>query len=120
VVRKGKEGAEEIQAMMKAYRENPPKSIGGSQLLILHDYQTQKSMNYLTGVETAINLPVSNVLQFILEDKTKISVRPSGTEPKIKFYFSVTGKLSSREDYKKTEESLKDKIKQIQLEMNLI
>lgn len=100
VTKKGKEGAEEIQQMMADFRANPPKMLGGSPVPVLKDYQTQ-TVHYLdTETSEPTNLPASNVLQFITEDGSIVSARPSGTEPKIKFYCSVNGELSSRTDYK--------------------
>lgn len=100
VTKKGKEGAEEIQQMMADFRANPPKMLGGSPVTVLKDYQTQ-TVHYLdTETSEPTNLPASNVLQFITEDGSIVSARPSGTEPKIKFYCSVNGELSSRTDYK--------------------
>ena len=120
VVRKGKEGAEEIQKMMEGYRDNPPKNINGSKVIMLHDYLTSRSLDTTSGIETKIALPVSNVLQFLLEDGTKISVRPSGTEPKIKFYFSVNEKMNSREDFERVGKLLDMRIDGIKTNMKLI
>ncbi|MCK4920619.1 MAG: phospho-sugar mutase [Bacteroidales bacterium] len=119
VVRKGIAGAEEIQKLMADFRDNPPLSVGGSKVLTIHDYQLSITYNKETGEETKIDLPQSNVLQFITEDGTKISIRPSGTEPKIKFYFSVNEKLPSREDYEGVKKRLEDKIKLIIEELKL-
>ena len=100
VVRKGKTGAEEIQQMMKDYRNNPPKEIAGSPVCLIKDYQTLKATEVATGKQTDLKFPTtSNVLQFFTEDGTKISVRPSGTEPKIKFYIEVRGTMKTRADY---------------------
>jgi phosphoglucomutase len=120
VVRKGKEGAEEIQKMMVNYRSNPPKTINQSPVVLIHDYQESKTQDLKKVKETRIELPKSNVLQFILEDGTKISIRPSGTEPKIKFYFSVNEKLEKKEDFEKVKKILEDRIKAIQEDMKLI
>jgi phosphoglucomutase len=95
IVRKGKEGADEIKAMMVGYRKNPPKGINNSKVIKINDYETLTSTDVITGKKSKIDLPKSDVLQFFLEDGSKISVRPSGTEPKIKFYFSVNAKLPS-------------------------
>ena len=120
VVRKGKSGAEEIQQMMADFRANPPETLDGSPVLIIRDYLAQESTDCRTGARTALDLPRSNVLQFLLEDGSKISVRPSGTEPKIKFYFSVVDKLEDREDYKARQTRLHEKILKIQKELKLI
>ena len=119
VVRKGKSGAEEIQQMMTGFRQNPPSELNGSPVVTIRDYQKQASTDCLTGAKTPLDLPQSNVLQFLLEDGSKISVRPSGTEPKIKFYFSVSDKLEKREDYKVVKEGLEKKILEIQQELKL-
>lgn len=110
VVRKGKKGAEEIQTMMNNFRENPPKSLGSSKVIEIKDYQSGVSLNTITGNNENINLPKSNVLQFFTEDGGKVSVRPSGTEPKIKFYFGVVSSLESREEFEQVNRSLEDKI----------
>ena len=119
MVRKGKSGAEEIQQMMDGFRENPPKSLSGSPVVTIHDYLEQVSRDLVTGKKTPLELPKSNVLQFLLEDGSKISVRPSGTEPKIKFYFSVSGKLDKIEDYGLVKAGLDEKILGIKKEMKL-
>lgn len=100
VVRQGKAGAEEIQAMMKQFRENPPKSIGGSPVTVIKDYDSLNLTDVASGNITKMDMPTtSNVLQYFTEDGTKISVRPSGTEPKIKFYIEVKGHMASAADY---------------------
>jgi Phosphomannomutase len=100
VVRKGKSGAEEIAQMMTDFRNNPPKEIAGSEVVVIKDYQSGIKKNVKTGEETSLNMPAkSNVLQYFTADGTKISVRPSGTEPKIKFYIEVRGEMKSRADY---------------------
>lgn len=120
VVRKGKSGAEEIQQMMVTFRSNPPKVLGGSKLKLVKDYEVNIAKNILTGEETAINQKsTSNVLQFFTEDGTKISVRPSGTEPKIKFYFEVAGELNNRADYDTVEAQADEKIDAIMKELDL-
>jgi phosphoglucomutase len=119
ITKKGKSGAEEIQAIMKDLRSTPPKTINGSKLVKLMDYEAQTSRNLLTGEISEMNFPKENVLQFLTEDGTLISARPSGTEPKIKFYFSVNEKLSSREDFDKVSEVLDKKIDSIISEMKL-
>ncbi len=120
VVRKGKTGAEEIQQMMVNFRTNPPKELGGSKLKIIKDYETLIATNMLTGDETAIDQKItSNVLQFFTENGTKISVRPSGTEPKIKFYFEIAGELTNRADFDAVEKLADEKIEMIMKELDL-
>ncbi len=103
IVRKGAEGANEIRSMMKGYRNNPPETINKSKVVKVDDYATLVSTNCITGEKKKIDLLESDVLQFFLEDGSKISVRPSGTEPKIKFYFSVNTKLESADKFDETE-----------------
>ena len=110
VVRKGKSGAEEIEAMMRTFRENPPKELAGSRVVRLDDVQTSRSTDLLNGSSRPIEQPKSNVLQFFTEDGSKVTVRPSGTEPKIKFYFSVSAELCNKEHFDQTEKSLDEKI----------
>ena len=119
VVRKGKSGAEEIQQMMKDYRENPPKEINGERVVCLKDYKLHESIDLTTGKKERIDLPTSNVLQFFTEKGNKVTVRPSGTEPKIKFYFSVKGTLESKEDFDKVNNALDGKIEEIKRSLNL-
>ena len=119
VVRKGKSGAEEIQQMMKDYRENPPKEIDGERVVCIKDYKLHESTDLTTGKKERIDLPASNVLQFFTEKGNKVTVRPSGTEPKIKFYFSVKGTLESKEDFDKVNAALDGKIEEIKKSMNL-
>lgn len=113
VVKKGKEGAEEIQQMMKSYRTRPPKTINESTVTKIADYQIGEIMDIINSSVTKINLPRSNVLQFFTEDGSKISIRPSGTEPKIKFYFSVCGEMATIGDYEKTNRLLQKRIDNI-------
>ncbi len=94
--REGKKGAEEIQEMLKSLRSNTPKTLGGSTVIMVKDYSTAESKDMATGEITAIDLPKENVLQFFLEDGSIISARPSGTEPKVKFYCSVNTKLEDK------------------------
>lgn len=102
VVRKGKSGAEEIVAMMKNFRSNPPKSLGGSEITMIKDYDSLNLTDVKAGTVEKMDMPTtSNVLQFFTEDGTKISVRPSGTEPKIKFYVEVKGHMATAADYDK-------------------
>jgi phosphoglucomutase len=120
VVRKGKSGAEEIQQMMAGFRENPPKILNGSAVITIRDYLVQVRTDTASGVKTPLNLPKSNVLQFLLKDGSKVSVRPSGTEPKIKFYFSVFDTLEKKEDYAMLKEKLEEKIMAIKKELQLL
>lgn len=120
VVRKGKSGAEEIQQMMADFRAYPPEKLNGSPVVTIRDYLEQTSTDCVSGVKTPIDLPKSNVLQFLLKDGSKISVRPSGTEPKIKFYFSVYDLLEKREDYKVVKGGLEERILAIKRELKLI
>jgi len=99
ITKKGMNGQAEIAAMMEQYRKQPPVSINGVPVVTLLDYQLQEAKHLITGQSQAITLPKSNVLQFVLQDGSKISARPSGTEPKIKFYFSVQSKLNSALDF---------------------
>jgi phosphoglucomutase len=119
IVRKGKEGADEIKAMMTNYRNNPPKTINNSRVIKSNDYDTLVSTNCITGEKRKIDLLKSDVLQFFLEDGSKISVRPSGTEPKIKFYFSVNTKLVSADKFEETEKLLDQRIADIITYMKL-
>jgi phosphoglucomutase len=119
ITKKGMDGQQQIAAMMEAYRSNPPKSINGSAVIQLLDYQLQKGKNLKTGEEWSIKLPKSNVLQFILDDESVISARPSGTEPKIKFYFSVNTKLNSAKEFDKVNKELEEKIRAIIADMKL-
>ena len=120
VVRKGKSGAEEIQQIMTKFRNDPPKELGGSQMEWVKDYSTLIAKNLITGEEKKIDQKItSNVLQFFTQDGTKISVRPSGTEPKIKFYFEVAGELESRADFDVEEQKADAKIDAIMEELGL-
>ncbi len=119
VVRKGKSGAEEIQQMMAGFRSDPPSSLNGSPVTTIHDYLEQVSLDVATGKKNPIDLPKSNVLQFLLEDGSKISVRPSGTEPKIKFYFSVFDKMMKRENYEEVKAMLDERIESLKKELKL-
>jgi len=120
IVRKGAEGAGEIKAMMKGFRDNPPSLINNSKVVKINDYEQLVSTDCITGKNSAIDLTRSDVLQFFLEDGSKISVRPSGTEPKIKFYFSVNTKLASVDRYEETERILDQRIQGIINDMKLI
>ena len=113
ITKKGKSGAEEIKAMMDRYRTAPPTSLGGAKVATIKDYKSSVSTDVQTGETTKIDLPSSNVLQFFTEDGSIISARPSGTEPKIKFYCSVNDTLADRPSFKATEKGLDAKIDKI-------
>ncbi len=113
VVRKGKEGAEEIQKIMDNFRSNPPETINNSEVIRINDYQKQETIDKVSKSISKIDLPKSNVLQFFTKDGSKISVRPSGTEPKIKFYFGVKDKLKNKSDYDKVNLILEQRIDNI-------
>lgn len=119
VVRKGKSGAEEIEQMMTAFRSTPPESLNGSPVTEIRDYQEQVSLEIPSGKKRPIDLPRSNVLQFLLKDGSKISIRPSGTEPKIKFYFSVFDHLAAREEYEAVRAMLDERIENLKKELRL-
>lgn len=119
ITKKGMNGAKEIADMMEGYRSNPPKTIDGVAVAALLDYELQIGKNLQTGESYPINLPKSNVLQFLLNDGTKISARPSGTEPKIKFYFSVNSKLENAEGFEAADKLLDEKIARIISDMKL-
>ncbi|MDD6777572.1 MAG: phospho-sugar mutase [Bacteroidales bacterium] len=120
LVRKGKSGAEEIQAIMKQFRENPPKAIAGSPVATVKDFATLEQKNIAAGTVEKLVMPTtSNVLQYFTEDGTKISIRPSGTEPKIKFYIEVHGTLESAEKYDETNAAAEAKIARICKELGI-
>ena len=120
VVRPGKTGAEEIVAMMKEFRENPPKELGGSPVVIRKDYSDLNCTDTTTGKVEKMDFPVtSNVLQFFTADHTKVSIRPSGTEPKIKFYIEVHSKIADKSEYHAATEAAKAKIAGIRKELGI-
>jgi len=119
ITKKGMNGQQEIAQMMESYRSNPPKTLAGMEVSQLLDYQQQVATNLKTGSKSPIQLPKSNVLQFLLEDGSKASARPSGTEPKIKFYFSVNAPLASADQYEQVEKELDEKIQKIIKDLNL-
>ncbi len=119
ITRKGMNGAKEIAEMMQGYRNNPPKEIAGSKVVRLLDYDILQSKDILTGKVTPLDFPRSNVLQFILENGDKISARPSGTEPKIKFYFSVNTDLKDAGEFDSKLKHLRERIAAITESMGL-
>ncbi len=113
IYREGKSGAEEIAAMMDRLRNSPPETINGSPVMLINDYLKQKSFDTISQLRRNIDLPKSNVLQFFLKDGSVISVRPSGTEPKIKFYIGVQAKLGKKEDFEEISKELDKKTETI-------
>ncbi|HSV87431.1 MAG TPA: phospho-sugar mutase [Bacteroidales bacterium] len=111
ITRKGKSGLEEIKAMMQNFRNNPPSVINGTKVVEIKDFEKSVSKNILTGQITTIKLPTADVIQFFLEDGSKISMRPSGTEPKIKFYFGVKALLSDASNFDSEIDLLESKIR---------
>lgn len=114
LTKKGQQGEQEIKAMMEKFRNNPPAEITGSRVVRLLDYKLLQNHDLLTGEKTKLDFPVSDVLQFYLANGTKVSVRPSGTEPKIKFYIAVKADLQSRQEFEATNRVLDDRIKAIE------
>ncbi|MFN8437203.1 MAG: phospho-sugar mutase [Cytophagales bacterium] len=119
ITKKGKTGAEEIKLMMKNMRENPPKTVAGSEIIQMLDYENAIQKDIKTGIISPLAYPKSDVLQFLTADGTKISARPSGTEPKIKFYFSVNEPLASKNEFNKVSELLENKINQVIADLGL-
>ena len=119
ITKKGMDGQQQIADMMERFRKDPPKSLNGIAVTELLDYEKREARNLLTGKVSPILLPKSNVLQFVLEDGSKISARPSGTEPKIKFYFSVKEKLESKEKADEVQVLLDQKIQKIIADLKL-
>lgn len=117
LVRKGAEGEQEIKKMMEKFRNSPPTQIAGKKIVRILDYKTSVEKNVLTNTDTTITLPESDVIQFYLEDGTKISVRPSGTEPKIKFYISVHTQLKSAKEFDSVDQQLNSSIEAIHAEL---
>jgi phosphoglucomutase len=119
VTRKGMNGQKEIADMMERFRKETPETLGGLKVTRLLDYQLQRATDLKSGSSEGISLPKSNVLQFVLEDGSKVSARPSGTEPKIKFYFSVRSDLKDRSDHDKVKSELQEKIRRIIADLNV-
>ena len=119
ITKKGISGAEEIKQMLKDFKENPVSSVAGSKVKWIEDYNTSIAKNVLTGEEKAIDIPKSNVLIYETEDGTRIAARPSGTEPKVKFYISTNTKLDKAENFKKVSAELDAKIQKILGELKL-
>ena len=119
VVRKGKEGADQIQQMMVDYRQTPPTEILHSPVVKINDFKSLETTDVRTGKKEALVQDASNVLRWFTEDGTRVSVRPSGTEPKIKYYFGVKATLPSVADFDKVETDLEAKIEEIKRELKL-
>lgn len=119
ITKKGISGAEEIKQMLKDFKENPVASVAGSKVKWIEDYNTSTAKNVLTGEEIAINIPKSNVLIYETEDGTRVAARPSGTEPKVKFYISTNTRLDKASDYKTVAAELDVKIQSILSELKL-
>ena len=119
IKKEGKAGKEEIDSMMKSYRENPPKILNGSKVVLVKDYKAQKEFDFVKNTSTAINLPTSNVLQFFTEDGSKVTVRPSGTEPLIKFYFGVKTTVANKDSFKHAEVVLQNKISELKKSLGI-
>ena len=120
VVKKGKSGAEEIEAMMKHFRENPLQEIAGSKVTLFYDYASLKGKDYVENETLTLDMPTtSNVLQYFTEDGTKVSIRPSGTEPKIKFYCEVHSKVKSIDELPEAEKAAEEKINQIKASLGI-
>ena len=120
VVKKGKSGAEEIKQMMSQFRVAPPKELAGSQVVVIKDYSTLRMIDVLAGKTESLEMPESsNVLQYFTADGTKVSVRPSGTEPKIKFYIEVKLPIASREDYDAVNAAAEEKVLAVKASLGL-
>lgn len=119
ITKKGMNGAAEIAQMMANDRANPPKAIAGKKVVTMHDYELQQTTDLASGAITPIAIPKSNVLQYILEDGSKISARPSGTEPKIKYYFSVNAPLSGAAEYDNVKTALENRLKDLEKAMGM-
>jgi phosphoglucomutase len=119
ITKKGRDGQQQIADMMERFRAQPPTTLGGVKVTQLLDYEKRQKRDLTSGSVSPIELPKSNVLQFILEDGSKISARPSGTEPKIKFYFSVNAPLQNAAAFETVQQQLRSKIDQLIAEMNL-
>ena len=120
VVKQGKSGAEEIKQMMTDFRNNPPKEMAGSKIVLYKDFQALQQTDALSGEKSALDMPESsNVLQYFTEDGSKVSIRPSGTEPKIKFYIEVKGDIKSRADYDKSNAAADEKIKAVMTSLGI-
>lgn len=120
LVRKGKEGADEIEAMMREFRNNPLTTIAGSEVKMLKDFASLEAIDFVSKEKITLSMPTTaNVLQFFTQDGTKLSIRPSGTEPKIKFYIEVQDKVESRDQWNEVNEAAQKKVDQIRKELGI-
>jgi phosphoglucomutase len=113
LVKKGKDGAEQISAMMERFRTDTPSEIAGSKVIKMGDYKTGEIKDLISGKTTATGLPSSNVIQFYLEDGSKVTARPSGTEPKIKFYFSLNTEIEGKADFEAAKTRMDARIEEL-------
>lgn len=118
ITKKGKDGVEQIEKMMQRFRDNPPQTLDGSQIVLVHDYLKSETVDNVSDLRYKINLPKSNVIQFVCSDNTIVSVRPSGTEPKIKFYFGVKTKINSATAYDAANKELSEKLERLVTEVS--
>ena len=118
IVREGVSGAQQIKAMMDTLRNNPLKTLDGSPVVRIDEYKTSVSKDLVTGREKPIHIPQSDVLIYYTADGTKVAARPSGTEPKIKFYFSVNAPFAGEQEYDKVSQALDEKLKRIEKEVD--
>ena len=119
ITKQGKKGGEEIEQMIHNLRTNPPTKIGGSEVVMIKDYQTSETIDVAKNKKEVIDLPPSNVLQYFTADGTKVTARPSGTEPKIKFYFSVNAPLKNKTEFKKQNKQLEERLDKAMLSLGL-
>ena len=119
ITKKGKEGMEEISQIMENFRSHTPEMIDGKKVVLKKDYQLRTEKNLLTGEEKEIELPVSNVIQLFLEDGSKITMRPSGTEPKIKFYFGIKGALNTKDEFKQVNTELDNRLTRLKESLSI-
>ena len=119
LTKKGISGAEEIKQLLKEFKDHPPQSVAGSKVKWIEDYNTATAKNVLTGEERSIDIPKSNVLIYETEDGTRVAARPSGTEPKVKFYISTNAELDKADNFKKVQTELENKIERIKSELDL-
>ncbi len=120
ITKKGKDGVVQIEKMMQRFRESPPQNLGGARVVLVHDYLKSETVDNVSDLRYKINLPKSNVIQFVCSDNTIVSVRPSGTEPKIKFYFGVKTKINSINEFAEANKKLEDKLERLISEISAL